>query len=135
VDWWVHPVAPTDLICPPTATCIRLVVLLLEAYADPIQVTRVSPAPLCLDNQTSKLYTLAYAPDLRWLTKPRHTKTGLDVCDRTITRCANLLRIAHHGDGNIRVGDGRRSAGIIDHIQDTSGPGRGEEDREQIMEA
>jgi len=57
------------------------------------------------------------------------------ACDRTIGRGVKPLRIAHHGDRHIRVGDGRRAAGVVDHVQDATEPGLGEEDREQIVEA
>ena len=46
-----------------------------------------------------------------------------------------LLWVAHHGDWDIGVGNGRRAAGVVHHIQDAAGPTGGEEDREQIMEA
>jgi CheY-like chemotaxis protein len=45
------------------------------------------------------------------------------------------LWVAHHGDRDIRVGDGRRPACVVDHVQDATEPGLGEEDREQILEA
>src|SRR5258708_11706238 len=45
------------------------------------------------------------------------------------------LRIAHHGDRDIRVGDGRRPACAVDHVQDATCAVRGvEEDRQQIVE-
>ena len=44
-------------------------------------------------------------------------------------------RVAHHGDRGIRVGDGRRPACVVDHVQDAARTGVGKEDREQIVEA
>ena len=43
------------------------------------------------------------------------------------------LRVAHHGDRGIRVSDGRRPPCVVDHVQDATGPGRGEEDCQQIV--
>jgi hypothetical protein len=43
--------------------------------------------------------------------------------------------VAHHGDRDIRVGDGRRPACVVDHVQDATEPGLGEEDRKQIVQA
>src|SRR5581483_7766786 len=57
-----------------------------------------------------------------------------DTANR-VGRGIKPLRIAHHGDRNIRVGDGGRAAGVVNHIQDASLSSRGEEDREQIMQA
>ncbi len=55
-------------------------------------------------------------------------------CKQSIGRGVKPLRIAHHGDRSIRVGDGRRPACAVDHVQDATKPGLGEEDREQIFE-
>ncbi len=54
--------------------------------------------------------------------------------DQTIGRGVKPLRVAHHGDWDIRVGDGRRPSCVVDHLQDATEPGLGEEDREQIVE-
>lgn len=44
-------------------------------------------------------------------------------------------RIAYHSDRDIRVGDGRRPACVVDHVQDAALPDtRIQEDRQQIME-
>ena len=52
-----------------------------------------------------------------------------------VTRGLNPLRVAHHGDRSIRVGDGRRPARVVDHVQDASLPVRWiQEDRKQIVE-
>jgi hypothetical protein len=46
------------------------------------------------------------------------------------------LRVAHHGDRDIRICGGRRSTGVVYHVQDATRPGTSiEEDREQIVEA
>src|SRR6516165_8412082 len=45
------------------------------------------------------------------------------------------LRVAHHRDRGTGIGDSRRPACIVDHVQNATGPGRTEEDREQIMKA
>lgn len=45
------------------------------------------------------------------------------------------LGIAHHGDRLIRVGGGGRPTNAVDHVLDTTGRRRGEEDREQIVQA
>lgn len=56
--------------------------------------------------------------------------------DQTARRGVKPLRVAHHGDRGIRVGDGRRPACVVDHVQDATEPGTSiEEDREQIVEA
>ena len=73
---------------------------------------------------------------LLWgLIKPRPRRRSLMARDQTIGLGVKPLRVAHHSDRDIRVGDGRRPACAIDHVQDTSEPGRGEKDREQIVEA
>ena len=54
--------------------------------------------------------------------------------DQMIGRGVKPLRVTHHGDRDIRVGGGRRPACVVDHVQDATEPGRGEEDREQIVE-
>jgi hypothetical protein len=46
-----------------------------------------------------------------------------------------FLRITHHRDGRVRVGDGRRSSRIVDHVQDAAGSGGGQEDRKQVVHA
>ena len=80
--------------------------------------------------------------------KTRHVKTpahqapratarldGQRSDDRTIERSqvqrgerfeslVKPLRVAHHGDRNIRVSDGRRPACAVDHVQDSTGPRR-----------
>jgi hypothetical protein len=58
------------------------------------------------------------------------TETELDGPDQKIGRGVKPLRVAHHGDRDIRVGDGRRPACVVDHVQDATEPGLGEEDRE-----
>ena len=55
--------------------------------------------------------------------------------DQTVGRGSKPLRIAHHGDRDIRVGGSRRPACVVDHMQDATESGLGKEDREQIMEA
>ena len=45
------------------------------------------------------------------------------------------LRVAHHRNHDIGVKDGRRPACVVDHVQDATETGGGEEDREQIVEA
>ena len=52
-----------------------------------------------------------------------------------IRRGVKLLRIAYHGDRDIWIGGGRRPSGIVDHVLDATRPGRGKEDREQIVKA
>ncbi|HEX6478528.1 MAG TPA: hypothetical protein VF043_06770, partial [Ktedonobacteraceae bacterium] len=54
--------------------------------------------------------------------------------DQSIGRGGKPLRIAHHGDRSIRVGDGRRPACAVDYVQDATKPGLREEDCQQIVE-
>ena len=55
--------------------------------------------------------------------------------DQTIGRGVKPLWVAHHGDRLIVVGAGRRPSYVVDHIQDATVPGCGEEDCQQIVEA
>src|SRR5258708_4942930 len=69
------------------------------------------------------------------LIKPRPRRRSLMARDQTIGRGVKPLRVAHHGDWLIRVGAGRRPSCAVDHIQDATVPGCGEEDCQQIAEA
>jgi len=42
--------------------------------------------------------------------------------DQTSGRSVKPLWVAHHGDRDIRVGDGRRPACVVDHVQDATFP-------------
>src|SRR5215467_1959995 len=64
-----------------------------------------------------------------------HYGRSLMARDQVIRRGGKPLRIAHHGDRNIRVGNSRRPARVIDNVQDATFPMSSiEEDREQIVE-
>ena len=52
-----------------------------------------------------------------------------------VERRLRPLRVAHNCHRGARVGDGRRSAGVVDHVQDATEPGSREKDGEQIVEA
>src|SRR5450759_496570 len=45
------------------------------------------------------------------------------------------LRVAHHRNHGTGVSDGRRPACAVDHVQDATETGGGEEDRERILDA
>src|SRR5713101_951568 len=47
-----------------------------------------------------------------------------------------LLGVAHHSDHDVRVGDGRRTSGVVDHIQNAALSMRlVEEEREDVVQA
>ena len=57
---------------------------------------------------------------------------SLQLCNQSFVIS---LGVAHHRHRSIRVGDGRRSAGAVDHVQDASRASRREEDGQQIVKA
>src|SRR5438874_12300271 len=63
--------------------------------------------------------------------KPRPEGRSLMANDQSIGRGVKPLWVAHHGDRSIRVGDGRRPACAVDHVQDATKPGLGKEDCQQ----
>src|SRR5271163_4075554 len=52
-----------------------------------------------------------------------------------VKRSPQSSRIAHHRHRSIRIRNGRRSTGIVDHVRDTPGSASRKKDRQQILHA
>src|SRR5260370_22195200 len=56
-------------------------------------------------------------------------------CDGQQRLAAAALRVAHHRYRLVWIGDGRGATCVVDHVENATGPSRGEENCEQVMEA